>query len=66
MDYTTDNLAAINAAIASGALSVEFEGRKIMYRSMTDLLKAKAVIEDYLDTQAGAVPIRQYRIIPNN
>lgn len=45
MAYTQTDLDAVKAAIASGELTVEHNGRKVTYRSMDDLLKAKAVIE---------------------
>lgn len=39
-DYTTQ-IAAIDAAIASGELTVESDGDRVTYRSMADLLKAR-------------------------
>lgn len=41
MAYTTADLDALDKAIASGALSLELAGRKITYRSVDDLLKAR-------------------------
>lgn len=43
--YTLDDLAAIKQAIATGELSIERDGTRVQYRSMSDLLRAKAVIE---------------------
>lgn len=39
-DYTTQ-IAAIEAAIASGELTVESDGDRVTYRSMGELLKAR-------------------------
>ena len=44
MAFTTQDLAAIDAAIASGELTVSHNGRTVTYRSMTDLLKARATV----------------------
>lgn len=49
MAYTSTDLDAINAAIASGELTVKSNGREVTYRSMTDLLKAKRTIESELN-----------------
>lgn len=45
MAYTTTHLAAIEAAIATGELTVSVDGRSVTYRSVSDLLKAKREIE---------------------
>lgn len=45
MAYTTTHLAAIEAAIATGELTVTVDGRSVTYRSVSDLLKAKRDIE---------------------
>lgn len=45
MAYTLTQHAAICAAIGSGELRVKYDGKEVEYRSMADLLKAKANIE---------------------
>ena len=45
MAYTTTQYAAICAAIGSGELRVRYDGKEVEYRTMGDLLKAKAAIE---------------------
>jgi len=60
--WTETDLLEVTRAIASGALEVRFSDRTITYRSIDDLIKAKNVIESYLSTSAGDVPIRQVRI----
>lgn len=41
MAHTQTDLDAIKAAIASGEQSVEMAGRKVVYRSVDDLRKAR-------------------------
>lgn len=48
MAYTQTDLDAVKAAIASGELTIEHNGRKVTYRSMADLERAKAIIEGEL------------------
>lgn len=45
MSFTLEQLTAVKAAIASGELEVEFNGKRVKYRSMTELREAKDVIE---------------------
>jgi len=40
MAFTLTQLDAIETAIASGELLVEYEGKKVQYRSMADLMQA--------------------------
>lgn len=58
MAWTQTQLEAIEAAIASGELTVHFGDRTVTYRSMDDLLKARAVIKDALASDAGKAPDR--------
>lgn len=51
--YTSEDLAAVRRAIASGELSVMHNGRRVEYRSMDDLLKAETRIEGELRAAAG-------------
>jgi hypothetical protein len=57
MAFTQQNLDAIEKAIATGTLSVEYNGKRITYRSMGDLLKARDVIKTELaKQQSPSVP----------
>jgi len=57
MSFTTAQLQAIDDAIASGELSVSYEGKTVTYRSMQDLRSARDLIK--ADLQAsGAAPAR--------
>jgi hypothetical protein len=53
MAWTQDQLDAIEAAIASGELTVRFGDRMVTYRSMDELLRARDVIRDGLAAQSG-------------
>lgn len=44
MAFSQANLDAIEAAIASGALTVKFGDREVQYRSMADMMQARDVI----------------------
>lgn len=54
MSYSQTDLNNINTAIATGELSVESNGRKVVFRSMDDLMKAKKVIEAELASAASS------------
>ena len=45
MSWTSSDLTAIEKAIASGELSVQFADRRVQYRSIDELLKARDVIK---------------------
>lgn len=46
MSFTQNQLDAINAAISSGSLVVEFNGKRVQYRSIDDLIKARNLIRN--------------------
>ncbi|WP_457425655.1 phage head-tail joining protein [Roseateles sp. P5_E7] len=48
MSFTLIDHKAICAAIAMGQLSVQYADKRVQYRSMAELLQAKAVIEGEL------------------
>ena len=52
MAFTQDDLDAIEEAIASGALIVEYNDRKVEYRKMGDLIKARNLIRKKLGLTA--------------
>lgn len=54
MAFTQTDLDNINTAIATGELSVEVNGRKVQYRNMDDLMKARSVISSDLASAATA------------
>ena len=54
MAYTSTQLAALRAAIATGALTVSFEGRTVTYRSIDDMIRLEKLIVDSLAGSAAA------------
>lgn len=58
MPWATQQLDAIEAAIASGELTVRFGDRTVTYRSMQELLQARAVIKEALEAEAGTTTDR--------
>ena len=46
--FTKENLDALCAAIAEGALRVKYSDKEIEYRSLKDMLKIKSLIENSL------------------
>lgn len=54
MAYTQTDLDNVNAAIATGEQSVEVAGRKVVFRSVEELLKAKSDIIAELAATANA------------
>lgn len=54
MAFSSTDLDAINSAIATGELSVEVNGRKVVYRSMADLVRARDLISADLAAAATA------------
>lgn len=51
MAFTPQDLAAIDAAIASGELTIRANGREVTYRSLTELFKARETIAGALSAQ---------------
>jgi hypothetical protein len=57
MAFTTTDLAAIDAAIASGELTVRTaDGKQVTLRSMGELLQARAVIAEGVAAAAQSTP----------
>ncbi|MGE0717191.1 MAG: phage head-tail joining protein [Alphaproteobacteria bacterium] len=64
MAWTTDDLEALRAALASGAQRVTLPGGKtIEYRSVADLRSAIAMVQGELDRAAGTPRVRQSRFV---
>jgi len=58
MAFTSADLANIDAAIASGELTVSVQGRTVTYRDIDSLFKAKRAIEEGLRSQTSAPRVR--------
>jgi len=50
MAFTQSDLDNINAAIATGELTVEINGRRVTYRSIPELERARSIIQGDLAT----------------
>jgi hypothetical protein len=48
MAYTTAQLQALEDAIATGELTVEYDGKKVTYRSIAELLTARDFVRGQL------------------
>lgn len=48
MAFTTTQLAALERAIGTGELSIEYDGKKVQYRNMDDLIKAYNLVKSHL------------------
>jgi roadblock/LC7 domain-containing protein len=57
MAFTTNQLNALEAAIASGQLKVVYDGKQVEYRSVTDLMKARDLVRAEL-IAAGSITER--------
>lgn len=52
MAYTQEDLDNINEAIATGAKTVEIQGRKVEYRSLEEMIAIKKLISDEVNPPA--------------
>jgi hypothetical protein len=59
MAFTLTQLNALDSAIASGQLSVNYDGKSITYRSVGELIKARDLMRSDLiaSGQMGAAPL---------
>jgi len=63
MAFAASDLVAIETAIKSGELEVEYQDRRVKYRSMNELMKAHAIVKQALDepTLPGSRKAQQVR-----
>lgn len=54
MAFTTSQLTALEQAIGTGQLVVEYDGKKVQYRDMGDLMKAYNFVKSQL-IASGAI-----------
>lgn len=54
MPFTSTDLANVDAAIASGELAVEVNGKRITYRSVQELMTARSAILSEIATAGTA------------
>lgn len=60
MAFTTDQLTAVETAIATGELTVKFNDRLVTYRSVDELKASRDLIRAEL-AGAGSLPARNYQ-----
>ncbi len=61
MAWTATDLTRLEAAIARGEKTVQFADRSVTYRSLQEMLEARKVIADALDTTR---PSRVFYVAP--
>lgn len=60
MAFTVTQLAAVEAALASGELTVEYDGKRVTYRNVSELRDARDLIRAEL-IDAGTITETQPR-----
>lgn len=53
MAFTQTQLNTLDAAIASGTLIVQLDGKKVQYQNMADLIRARDLIRNELASASG-------------
>ena len=64
MAYTQQQAEALREAMASGVLTVEYDGKRVTYRSVGEIREALAEVEAALAREEGR-RVRQIRINTN-
>lgn len=59
MAFTQADLNAVDAAIATGEMTVEVDGRRVTYRSVAELERAKQIIQGSLGQQSATGGVRR-------
>ena len=59
MALSQTDLDALDAAIATGELKVEFDGRSVLYRSIPELKDARAHVASVIASGGGGSPNRR-------
>ena len=54
MSWVQADLDALEAAIASGELTVQYQDRRVTYRSIDELMQARAVLRDTLGVSTSS------------
>lgn len=62
--WTATHVATLKEALASGELSVEYNGKAVRYRSVAEQLYALAVMERAIEADATTDPVpKQVRMV---
>lgn len=62
MSFTMDDVASLNAVIASGELTWRYRDRTVTYQSTSEMLKARQLMLDEINAAAGTGRKRITRI----
>jgi hypothetical protein len=62
MAVTTQQLEALESALASGTTRVSFNGRSVDYATTSEIIKAIDYVKTQLNAQLGQISNRQVRI----
>ena len=61
--FTQTQLEALEAAIAKGVRLVQYNGQKVEYASIDEMLEVRRLMKGELDAEAGTTPARRQRIV---
>jgi hypothetical protein len=59
--YTQAQLTALRTALASGVLIVEYDGKRVQYRSVSELQEAIRTVAAAIAQDAGGRPYKTFR-----
>ncbi|MFO1156634.1 MAG: hypothetical protein U1E43_07655 [Rhodospirillales bacterium] len=60
MAITQDDIDALDRAIVRGTLTVEIDGARVTYQSISEMLKAKAVLQAQINRQLTDYPNQSF------
>ncbi len=66
MAWTTEDLATIEAAIASGVRKIKFSDREMEFPSIAELRATRQDIQNYLSSVSGVPQVRMVRMYTRN
>ncbi len=58
MAFTQAQLDAIEAALATGTLTVEYAEKRVTYRSQADMIALRNLMKNELSASSGVPPVR--------
>lgn len=59
MALQQSDLSALETALATGELTVEYDGKKVTFRSVDELLKAIAYVKQQIGEASVSAPVTQ-------
>jgi hypothetical protein len=62
MAFTMDDVASLDAVIASGELTWRYKDRQVTYQSTDAMIKARQMMLDEINAAAGTQRRRMYRL----